>query len=215
MIKVPVYNMEGKLLEELQIDEAVLGGRVSADVLRQSLVTHLANQRQGTHSTKTRAEVAFSDVKPWPQKHTGRARAGTRASPLWPGGGIMHGPKPRDYSKKLNKKMRRRALASALLAKMLDEQVKVLDRLELPEQKTKHAARVLKNLGVQRSFLLVVSQHDPALWRCTRNIVGAAMLPATELNAYEVMKAHLVLFTREAFDKLLAFVGHSAAAEPQ
>ena len=215
MIKVPVYNVEGKLLEELQIDEAVFGGRVSAEVLRQSILTHQANQRQGTHKTKTRAEVAYSDVKPWPQKHTGRARAGTRASPLWPGGGIMHGPRPRDYSMKLNKKMRRRALASAILAKLLDEQVKLLDRLELPEQKTKHMARVLKNLGVERTFLLVVAQYDPVLWRCTRNIVGAVMLPTTEINAYEVVRAHHVIFTKEAFEKLLAFVGQSAAPAQQ
>jgi large subunit ribosomal protein L4 len=212
MMKVPVYNMEGELVEELQLDEGVLGGKVAAEVLRQAIVTFEANQRAGTHKTKTRAEVAYSDKKPWPQKHTGHARAGTRASPLWPKGGIIHGPKPRDYSKKLNKKMRRRAVASALLAKLLDSEVKVLQELQLTEQKTKRMAALLKKLGIERSFLLVIPEHDATVWRCTRNIRGAAVSAASELNAYEMIRARDVLFTRKALDSVLAAVGKSAPA---
>jgi len=215
MIKVPVYSMDGKLLEELEVDEAVLGGKVCADVLRQAILTYEANQRAGTAKTKTRAEKAYSGRKPWRQKHTGHARAGSRASPIWVGGGKAHGPVPRDYSQKLNKKMRQKALASALLAKLQDAEVKILDKLELPEAKTKEMVRVLSNIGVERTFLLVVAQNDPALWRCTRNIAGAAMTPAGELNPYELVRARTVVFTREAFDSTLAASAQEAASPAQ
>ena len=203
--------MEGQLLEELELDEALLGGEVRRDVLRQAILTHEANQRAGTHKTKTRAEVAYSDKKPWPQKHTGRARAGTRASPLWPGGGISHGPQPRDYSMKMNKKMRRRALASALLAKILDGELKVLQSLELAQPKTREMACVLKSIGAERTVLLVIPKHDATVWRCARNIHGATVRVAGELNAYEVVRSRDVVLTREAFDGVLAALSVQAA----
>ncbi len=120
MIKAPVYSMAGQLLEQIEVDESRFGGTIHRDVLRQSIIAYEANQRVGTAKTKTRAEVKYSGRKPWRQKHMGRARAGTRASPLWVGGGVTHGPVPRDHSQKLNKKMRRMALGSAILAKLQD-----------------------------------------------------------------------------------------------
>ena len=211
MIKVPVHNMAGELIEELEVDEARLGGEVRPDVLRQAVLSYEANQRAGTAKTKDRSEVAYADNKPWPQKHTGRARAGTPASPVWVGGGVAFGPRPRDYSKKMNRKMRSRALASALLAKLLDGEVKVLDALELSEGKTSEMAGVLKNLGVDRTFLILLPQQDAQLWRCTRNIPGAGMKAVREANAYEIVRPRHVIFTREAFEQMLESLGQKTA----
>ncbi len=215
MIQVPVYNMEGELLSHVELDEAVLGGKVNWDVLRQAVIAYEANRRQGTAKTKTRGEVSYSDRKPWPQKHTGRARAGSRASPIWVGGGVVHGPRPRHYFQKLNRKMRCKALASALLAKLQAGQVKVLDSLQLREPKTRQVARILKNLRVERSFLVVVPAYDELLWRCTQNIRGAAMSSARELNAYEVLRAHELVFTREALKQYLGAKRDSGPAAGQ
>ncbi len=214
MIRVPVYSMDGGLVEEMEVEESYLGGRVNRDVLRQAIVTYEANQRRGTAKTKTRSEVSYSNKKPWRQKHTGRARAGTRASPLWVGGGTTFGPVPRDFSKKLNKKMRRKALASALLAKLQAGEIKVLDGLEILEPKTREMVRIVRNLGVNRTFLIVLPRHDALLWRCTRNIPGAAMMNVRELNPYQVLRAREIIFTREAFDQLLGAAREAAASAP-
>jgi len=202
-MKVPVYNMGGDLVEETELAESALGGTVSKDVLRQAIVTHEANRRAGTAKVKTRGEVGYSGKKPWRQKHTGRARAGSRGSPIWVGGGVVFGPVPRDHSKKINKKMRRKALASAILAKLQAGELKILDNLELPQPKTSEMAKMLRNLGVQRTFLLVLPRHDPLVWRCTRNIAGSAVMTTSELNAYEVIRAREVIFTRESFGQVI------------
>jgi len=215
MINVSVFNTAGQVLEQVQLDESVLGGQVRRVLVRQAVLAHEANQRAGTAKTKTRGEVSHPDRKPWPQKHTGRARAGTPNSPIWVGGGVAHGPVPRDYTQKLNKKMRRRAVQSALLAKLREGRVKIVDSLQLPRPKTKEVARILKGLGVERRFLLVLSQHDELLWRCTRNIPGAAVMTARELNAYEMLKARdLVFITRAAFDEVLKEAQKPSTPEP-
>lgn len=200
MIEIPVYNMAGELQSEEQFEEARLGGEVRAEVLRQAIITYEANQRQGNAKTKTRGETSYSNAKPWPQKHTGRARAGSRNSPLWIGGAVTFGPQPRDYSKKMNKKMRLRAVASALLGKMESGEVKILDELELPQPKTREMASVLDALGVERKFLIVLPDHDSILWRCTRNIEGSSMMAARELNAYRMLWAQDLIFTKDAFE---------------
>lgn len=200
MIQLPIYNMAGEQQEELALDEARLGGEVRSAVLRQAVLTYEANQRAGTAKTKTRAETSYSNAKPWPQKHTGRARAGSRNSPIWVGGGVTFGPQPRDYSKKMNKKMRLRAVASALLGKLQSGDVAIVEDLALSQPKTREMADILEALGVERSFLIVLPEHDALLWRCTRNIPGSAMMAARELNAYRLLWAHDVIFTREAFD---------------
>jgi large subunit ribosomal protein L4 len=214
MIQVPLYNMDGELLEELQMDEARLGGEVRREVLRQAVLTYEANQRSGNAKTKTRSETSYSNAKPWPQKHTGRARAGSRNSPIWVGGAVTFGPQPRDYSKKMNKKMRRRAVASALLGKLQSGEVKLLDNLELPQPKTREMASVLENLGVERTFLIVLPDHDKVLWRCTRNIPGSGMMAARELNAYRLLRPRDVIFTREAFDQTVKRLAQQCAATP-
>jgi len=203
MIQVPVYNMAGETVDHFEVDEQWLGGAVNRPLLRQAAVAYEANRRSGTAEAKTRSEVSHSGRKLWRQKGTGRARHRTRSSPIWVGGGVAHGPRARDFRQKLNRKVRVRALLSAVLAKMLDGEAKVLDRLELPVPKTREMAALLRNLGVERSFLIVLPDPDPMLWRCTRNIPASAMKIADDLNAYDVLRARQLVFTREALQKFL------------
>ena len=202
-IKIPVYDKGGILVEERDIPAASLGGRIYRDVLRQAVVTYEANRRSGTAKTKTRAEVSYSGKKPWPQKGTGNARAGSRSSPIWVGGGVAHGPKVRDYSRKLNRKMRKRALASALLGKAVDGEIKLIGSIETESGKTRDVASVLTKMGVLRTFMIVTPAHDGQLWKCTRNIRGASMKTAGELNAYEVLRSRDLVFFEEAFGIVL------------
>jgi large subunit ribosomal protein L4 len=203
-MEIPVYSMAGQVVNNLAIDEAALGGRPNMELIRQAVLMFEANQRVGTAKAKTRSEVAGSTKKPWPQKHTGRARQGMRTSPIWVGGGVAFPPRPREYRQKMNKKARRQALNSAFLAKALDGEVMVLESLALPQMKTAAMAGVLKALGVERTFLIVLPQHDPELWRCTRNIRGASMMPCSDLNAYEMIRPQRVIFTLEAVRSFLA-----------
>jgi large subunit ribosomal protein L4 len=203
----------GQVVDHVAIDEAALGCRPNMELIRQAVLMYEANQRVGTAKAKTRHEVSGSGKKPWPQKHTGRARQGTRTSPIWVGGGVAFPPRPRDYRQKMNKKARRQALNSAFLAKALDGEVMVVDRLELPQMKTAAMAAVLKTLGVDRHFLIVLPQHDPELWRCTRNIRGAAVVPCSDLNAYEMIRPQRVIFTLEAVRRFLAEAGETGAAD--
>jgi len=206
-VEIPVYSVAGQVVDHFHVEEAPLGGRPNMELVREALLTYEANRRVGTASTRNRAQTAGSGKKPWRQKHTGRARQGSRTSPLWVGGGVSHGPRPRDYRKKMNRAARRAALCSAFLAKALDGEVLAVDRLELPELKTRHMAAVLRNLGVDRTFLVVLPDYDPELWRCTRNIPGARMVAYRDLNAYEVIRPRRVIFTVEA---LGAFVDSMA-----
>jgi len=202
-VRIPQYDMGGEVLEEVELDTSMLGGRIHRGLLHQAVVTYEANKRSGNAKAKSRGEVAYSGAKPWPQKGTGRARAGNRGSTIWVGGGVAHGPKVRDYSKKLNKKMKKRALASALLGKVIDSEVKLIGSIDLESQKTREVAGMLDNLGVNRSFMIVTLEHEPLLWRCTRNIPGASMNTSAELNAYKILGARDLIFFRNAFDSLL------------
>jgi large subunit ribosomal protein L4 len=157
-----------------------------------------ARARAGTARTKTRAERAGSGKKPWRQKGTGRARAGAKRSPLWRKGGRIWGPKPRDYSYSMPARARREALKSALLAKFLDNEVKVIDKLELDAPKTKRIAAMLENLGIRQRCLLAIKAHDPNLWKSVRNLPRATVSPVSGLNAYEVLRGGQLLFTKEA-----------------
>ncbi|MHC5034888.1 MAG: 50S ribosomal protein L4 [Planctomycetota bacterium] len=200
---IPVYSIAGKVVGQVAVDESVLGGEPNRALIRQAILMYEANRRVGTAKVKTRATVRGGGAKPWSQKHTGRARHGSRRSIIWVGGAVAHGPRPRDYRKKMNKAARRRALCSAFLAKARDGEVMAVEGLELPEPKTREMAAILRNLGVDRSFLVVITDHDPQLWRCTRNIPGAAMMTYGELNAYEMIRPNRIIFTKEAIDRFL------------
>jgi large subunit ribosomal protein L4 len=213
-MQIRVYNSDGQLVDRLTVEEAGLGGKPNRELIRQAVLAYEANQRVGTACTKRRGEVARSGHKPWRQKHTGRSRQGDRASPVWVGGGVAHGPRPRDYRQKMNRKAKARALQSAFLAKALDGEVIALDRLELREPRTREMAAVLRNLGVAGTCLVVVEEHEPVLWRCCRNIQGSAMSPWRELTVYELIRAERVIFVLGALRRFLAAVRDAPEAAP-
>ena len=213
MLKIPHYSMDGKKLAPVEVDETVFGPHVKRFLLRQAVLMYEANRRVGTADTKTRKDVSGSGRKPWPQKHTGRARAGSKRSPLWRHGGTVFGPHPRDYSYSLPKKALRQALNSAVLSKMKDDQVLILEKLALPDPKTPKAravAKVLSALKIERSCLIGTEAYDRALALSARNLPRIRLQPVADFNAYEVLKNHSLLLTRAGLDRLVALAKERA-----
>lgn len=202
MPKVAVYNMEGKQVGELELNDAVFGVKINHDLMHKAVLSHLANRRQGTMATKTRGQVRGGGRKPWRQKGTGRARQGSIRSPQWVGGGVVFGPTPRDFSFSLPKKARRAALKSALTAKVQAGDVVVLDELVVSEPKTKIMVRILNNLGAAQKPLVVTSEWDKNVELSTRNIPGAVVAKSAGLNVYDVLNAHKMVITKDAVQKL-------------
>jgi large subunit ribosomal protein L4 len=190
--------LQGNVVETITFDEACLGKAVYKTLLHQAIVTYEANQRQGTASTKTRREVVAHGAKPWRQKGTGRARVGTRTNPIWRGGGVVFGPKPRDFSKKMSKKARRNALKSALLAKLRDGEIKVVTEIAPAAPKTKEMATALKALGSDKSCLVVLKEGHENAWKSVRNIAGVDMTTLKEMNAYKTLQRKTILMTKDA-----------------
>jgi large subunit ribosomal protein L4 len=215
MFTLEVKNPDGVPVGTVSIEKKLLGDKVRAQLMHEACLMYEANRRQGTACAKTRSEVAGSRTKPHRQKGTGRARAGTKQSPIWRGGGVAHGPRPRDFSYDIGKKARRAALRSALFSKFEDNEVLVIDELALEEPKTRTAARTLKNLGLEKTVLVTLKQHprtgeeagryesaNTNVITSFRNLPGVTVTPVTDLNAYEVLKPHRLLFTRDAFEAL-------------
>ncbi|MEE9515223.1 MAG: 50S ribosomal protein L4 [Candidatus Brocadiales bacterium] len=196
MIELAVYDTRGKEVEKLELEEARFGGEVRKVLLKDAIIMYEANRRAGTACTKTRAEVRGTGKKPWAQKHTGRARAGSLRSPLFRGGGVVFGPKPRDYSYHMPRKARRQALRSAMLGKLLDAEVKVIDKLEFSKPSTKKMVSLLKALGIEGSCLVVAEDNDHTIWKSARNVPGLKVMKVTQLNAYEIIKHGRLLITR-------------------
>lgn len=193
MPRVDVYNMQNQVVSQVDLDDAVFNAPILEHVVHQVVLMQLANRRAGTASTKNRALVSGSRRKPWRQKGTGRARAGTRQSPLWRGGGVVFGPTPRDYSMKVNRKVRKAALKSVLTQKLKEGHLKVLDRLELPEIRTKRMAEVVKTLGVENS-LIVMPNRDHKVELSARNLPTVQVMPVEGLNVYDILRfEHLVI----------------------
>lgn len=216
MIDIPVLNTKGEKVGQEQIDPALLGGRVRYELLKQAVVTYRANQRQGTHKTKTRAEVHGASRKLYRQKGTGRARAGNLRTPVRVGGGHCFAKVPRDYSKKLPQGMRRLARNSAILAKAKSGDAFILKGLSLDAPKTKTLAGVLLATDAARGALLAVAAADRNLVLSGRNIPGFGLKAVWDLNAYDVLRARRLVFTPEAFDALRKdplYVGRPAAAQ--
>lgn len=206
MAKVPCYRADGTFAELLEVDVALFGPRVNREALKQVLVAQHANRRRGTHSTRTRGEVAGSGKKPWAQKHTGNARAGSYQSPIWRGGGIAHGPKPRDYSQQVPKKIRRHARDSAVRGRLQDGEILVIERFELSDPpKTKAVVGLLRTIaaGIE-SWLLATEGIDRSLWRAARNLPRVQVLPMAECSVEAWLRPARVLCTRAAFDALVA-----------
>ena len=202
MPKVPLMDKSGKNIGDIELSENVFGTPVNEAVMHEVVVNYLANQRQGTQSTKTRAEVRGGGRKPWRQKGTGRARHGSIRSPIWTGGGVAFAPKPRDYSYTVNKKVKRLALKSALSSKVLAENVIVLDGFKMDEIKTKEVAAVLKNMGIVGKALIVLPEADPVIVRSARNIRGVDATFVGQINTYEVLNHTKCIILKDAVAKL-------------
>ena len=201
MAKVSVYNMEGKEVETIDLNDAVFGVEVNEHLVHMAVVQQLANMRQGTQKAKTRSEVSGGGRKPWRQKGTGHARQGSTRSPQWTGGGVVFAPVPRDYSFKLNKKEKRIALKSALTSKVQDGKVMVLDELKLDEIKTKKFQEVLTNLNAKKA-LVVIKENDKNIVLSARNIPDAQTIVADSINVYDIMKAGTVVLTKDSVAKI-------------
>ncbi len=197
MAKVSVYNMEGKEVGTMDLNDAVFGVEINEHLVHMAVVQHLANKRQGTQKAKTRAEVSGGGRKPWRQKGTGHARQGSTRSPQWTHGGVVFAPTPRDYSFKLNKKEKRIALKSALTSKVQDGKLLVLDELKLDEIKTKKFQEVLNNLSVKKG-LVVINENDKNIVLSARNIPNTDTVVANMINVYDIMKAGTVVVTKDA-----------------
>ncbi|MBQ2614453.1 MAG: 50S ribosomal protein L4 [Clostridia bacterium] len=202
MPTVDIYNVDGKVVGSMDLNENVFGVEVRPDVMHEVVVNYLANQRQGTQSTKTRTEVRGGGIKPWRQKGTGRARQGSIRAPQWVGGGVALGPKPRDYRYAVNKKTRRLALKSALSSKVLENEVIVLDSFACEEIKTKQVVSLLKNLNVNEKALLVLPENDKNVVLSARNIKGVDTTYVGAINTYEVLNHTKCIILKDAVTKL-------------
>lgn len=202
MLQVPYYKKDGQSAGALQVDESVFGDKVRTRLLHQIVVWYEANRRAGTHSALTRNEVSGSNHKPWPQKHTGMARAGTRRSPIWRHGGRTFPPKPRDYSTDIPKKMRHAALKSALLGKLRDKEVAVIEGFEFPKPSTKAMAGILKAIGIDRSCLIGLDADAKPVLLSARNLPRVDVARVTDFNAYDILRHRRLLLTKAALSKL-------------
>jgi large subunit ribosomal protein L4 len=198
MPTVELLNMQGERVGEIELHPLIFDSKVKVSLLHDVVRMLLNNQRSGTASTKTRGEIRGGGKKPWRQKGTGRARHGSIRSPIWRGGGIVFGPKPRDYRYVLPKKVRRAALYSALSAKLRESGLTVLDELSLQEPKTKEIARLLHNLKVQGKALLVTAGPDLYVYRSGRNIPGVKTIAARQLNVLDILNSDRLIMTKDA-----------------
>ncbi|MBW8002675.1 MAG: 50S ribosomal protein L4 [Planctomycetes bacterium] len=203
MINLAVYNIEGKEVESLEVDEAIFGGSVRYPLLKQAIVRHQANRRVGTAATKSRGMVKGSTRKIFRQKGTGSARAGSARTGKRVGGGVTFAKVSRDFGKRMPKKQRQLATDSAVLAKLLNNSVVVVDELNFKAPKTKDFVNVLGNLKIDRSCLVMISDYDDNVYKSARNIPKIAVMPVSLLNAGEICNHSKLLFTKEAFVSLL------------
>ena len=197
-MKLDVVDREGKKVREIDVDDSVFGQRPHRSLVHQAFVAHRANQRQGTHKTKTRGEVAGSTVKLFRQKGTGRARQGSIRAPHRRGGGIVFGPRPRSYRQDLPKRMRRLAIRSMLSAKASDGSLRVIDQLSMDAPKTKELQGVLQTLGFERTALVVTAQPDTGVKRSASNLSRVKWLPAAYLNVFDLVQHRGLLMTEDA-----------------
>ena len=201
MPNVALYDITGKVIGDIELSENVFGQPVNEPVLHQVVVAHLANCRQGTQSAKTRSEVSGGGKKPYRQKGTGRARQGSTRAPQWTHGGVVFAPKPRDYSQKVNAKVRRIALKSALSSKVADSELIVFDALNIEAPKTKEMVKVLKAVEVDKA-LIVLADKDETVERAAANIPGVKTTLVGTLNTYEVLKYKKLILTKDSVAKI-------------
>ena len=202
MPNVSVFDMNGKKVSDLALAESVFGIEPNTYAMHLCVVNYLANQRQGTQSTRTRSEVGGGGKKPWKQKGTGRARQGSTRAPQWTHGGIAHGPKPREYGFSVNKKVRRLAMKSAFSSKVAAEELVVLDELKLDAIKTKEVVKVLSALETGKKVLLVLPENNDVLYRSARNIAGVKVSTVNTLNVYDILNCDTMLVLKDSVAKI-------------
>ena len=202
MPKIDVYNMEGKKVSDVELNDNVFGIEPNEAVVHSVLVNYLANQRQGTQSTKTRAEVRGGGKKPWRQKGTGRARQGSIRAPQWIKGGIALGPKPRSYKYTVNKKEKRLAIKSVLSSKVIEKELTVVDKLELKEIKTKSMVKALTALKVEGKTLIIVPEKNTNVVMSARNIEGVKTITANNINVFDLLKYNNLILPVDTVKKL-------------
>ncbi len=202
MPKIDVYNIEGKKVSDIELADSVFGIEPNEKIVHSVLVNYMANQRQGTSNTKTRAEVSGGGRKPWKQKGTGRARQGSIRSPQWFKGGIALGPKPRDYSYRVNKKERRLAVRSVLSSKVLENNLVVVDSMNLDAIKTKNMVSALNNLKVEGKTLIVLPEKNENVQKSARNIEGVKTSLVNTINVYDLLKYNKLVLTVDAVKSL-------------
>jgi len=207
MPNVAVYNKEGATVGEITLSDAVFGAEVNAGLMHEVVLMYLANQRQGTHDTKTRAEVSGGGKKPWRQKGTGRARQGSTRAPQWRHGGIVFGPHPRLHGWTMPKKARRVALRSALSSKLQAGEILVVDSFDLETPKTKEVVALLNNLKAGEKAFIVTAEPNAVVYKSARNIPGVNVNGARNLNVYEVLNASKLIITKDAVAKVEEVLG--------
>lgn len=203
MIEAKVINTLGQQVGTVELNEEIFGREYNEALIHQVIVAQLANKRQGTKSALTRTEVRGGGRKPWRQKGTGRARQGSIRAPQWYHGGVVFAPKPRDFSKKVNKQMRVGALCSALSAKLADGDLLIVDKFELAEPKTKLVAAALKNIGAEKTALVVTNGKDEDLLRAGNNIQALTLSDVALLNVYDLVRVNKCVFTLDAVNALM------------
>ena len=202
MPKIDVYDIEGKKVNDVELNEDIFGIIPNEELVHSVIVNYLANQRQGTQSTKTRAEVRGGGKKPWRQKGTGRARQGSIRAPHWVGGGIALGPKPRSYSYKLNKKERRLAIKSCLSSKVIENELTVVDKFEFNAIKTKEVAKMLNSLKLEGKTLILLPEKNEIIQKSARNIKGVKTLSVNTINAYDLVNYKNLVVTLDTVKRL-------------
>ena len=203
MPALPVFNKEGKETDSLELPEKFFDGQVNQDVLHQAVVMYQASLRQGNASTKERGAVSGGGIKPWRQKGTGRARAGSTRAPNWQGGGVVFGPHPRDFGYSLSKKIRTVALRESLNAKFVAKELKCVKELDKKLSKTKEFAAILKALKLEGKILALLDGCDESVFRVSRNIPRFEVMRTQDVNAYDVLRHKTLVLTKEAFKKIL------------
>lgn len=206
-MRVPVVNMAGETVDEIELNDSVFGIEPSTAVMHQALVRQLANARLGTAKTKERGEVAGGGRKPWRQKGTGRARQGSTRAPNWKGGGVVFGPRPRSYAQKMNRKMRRLALRSALSVKAAGDQIIVLDQLSMEAPRTREMRTVLANLNIgESSALFLLPAHNENVELSARNLEQIKMLNAQMLSIRDLLRYDYIVMPRESVEQIEGFL---------
>src|SRR3989304_6930639 len=202
MVQVPVVDLNNNVIGNVDLDEKIFGQPVNEALLHEAVTMSLNNQRQGTHSTKTRAFVSGGGKKPWKQKGSGRARSGLSRSPIWVGGGSVFGPHPRDYSYSMPRKKGRLALCSALSSKLKDKNLIILDSFGIKDGKTKEVVSLLRRLNVSGSTMIVCDSQNEFVYRGARNLPGVVVMDVVQINVYDLLKFKNLIITKDGVEKV-------------